>query len=243
MQQILSYARKAIEYFDMIQDGDKIAIGVSGGKDSTTLLLCLHGLQKFLPVKFELLAVTINPVFDNFDTSDVEKLCKDLDIQFVTYQSSIKEVVFDIRNEKNPCSLCANLRRGILHSVAKEHNCNKVALGHHQDDVLETFFLSLFYEGHIHTFAPVTYLDRDDLYIIRPLVFTPEKEIRHFIKHSGLHIISKCCEKDGYTKREYMKELIKKLALDMPHIRASIFGAIKRSNIKGWNVKGGTNEE
>lgn len=146
----------------------------------------------------------------------------------------IKQIVFDERKEKNPCSLCANLRRGMLNSFAKEAGCNKIALGHNQDDVLETFLLNLFYTGSINTFAPVTYLSRSDIYTIRPMIYLPENEIRRFIKRNNISVMKKCCPQDGYTKREYMKDLIINLSKDIPPIRKSLVGAIKR-NIDGWN--------
>jgi len=211
-----------------------LLFGLSGGKDSLALLYTLHRLKQFLPVKFEIMAITIKPGFDGFDTTELERICRELEIDYVIENSDIKEIVFDLRQEKNPCSLCANLRRGMLNSFAKEHGCNKIALGHHQDDVIETFFLSLFYEGNIHTFAPVTYLSRAELHVLRPMIYVPEKDIKHFIKTNNLPVINKCCPMDGYSKREYMKDLLKTLAKDIPPIRASVFGAITRSNIKGW---------
>ena len=163
MKQILSSIRKAVEDYNMIEEGDKIAVALSGGKDSLTLLLALKQLQRFYPKHFEIMALTIDPGSNVFNTTELEAFCKELNIEYVIEKTNIKEVVFDIRKEKNPCSLCANLRRGALNGVAEAHGCNKVALGHHQDDVIETFFLSLFYEGHIHTFSPTTYLSRKNI--------------------------------------------------------------------------------
>ena len=243
MQKILGNMRKAIQDYNMIQDGDKIAVGLSGGKDSVILLNALYRLKQFLPINFDIMAITIDPGFDNFDTSYLKDLCYNLGIEYVIYDSHIKDIVFDIRNEKNPCSLCANLRRGMLNSVAIEHGCNKIALGHHMDDVIETLFLSLFYEGHIHTFSPVTYLSRSNIYLIRPMIYVEEKQIKSVINKSDFKIMNKCCSQDGFTKREYMKDLFKKLILDIPNVRSNIFGAIKRSNIKGWNIEGGNDNE
>lgn len=234
MQKILGYMRKAIEDYNMIEDGDKIAVGLSGGKDSTTLLLGLKNLQRFYPKKFEIIAVTINPGFDNFDVTILSNLCKDLNINFIEEKAHIKEIVFDIRNEKNPCSLCANLRRGILNSVAIREGCNKIALGHNEDDVLETFFLNLLYGGSINTFAPTSYMDRSKITLIRPLIYAPEKYIRNFVKRNNIPIIPKTCPIDGVSKRENMKKLILYFQKDIPTIRANLYGAIKRSNIKGW---------
>ncbi|MCI8486507.1 MAG: tRNA 2-thiocytidine(32) synthetase TtcA [Clostridia bacterium] len=234
MQKILGYMRKAIEDYNMIEDGDKIVVGLSGGKDSTTLLLGLKNLQRFYPKKFEILAVTINPGFDNFDITPISSLCKDLNINLLEEKTHIKEIVFDIRNEKNPCSLCANLRRGILNSVAIREGYNKIALGHNEDDVLETFFLNLLYGGSINTFAPISYMDRSNITLIRPLIYAPEKYIRNFVKRNNIPIMPKVCPIDGVSKREDMKKLILDFQKDIPTIRANLYGAIKRSNIKGW---------
>ena len=160
MQRILSTMRQAIEHYNMIEEGDKIAVCLSGGKDSTTLLMALKNLQIFYPKKFELIAVTVNPGFEFFDVEMLKKLCDKVGVQLIVEESHIKEIVFDIRKEKNPCSLCANLRRGIINSIAIRENCNKIALGHNKEDVLETFFLNLLYTGKIHTFSPVSYMDR-----------------------------------------------------------------------------------
>lgn len=234
MQKILSYMRKAIDDYGMIEDGDKIAVALSGGKDSTTMLLALKNLQIFYPKKFEIIGVTINPGFDNFDTSKLAKLCEKNEIKYVVEKTSIKEIVFDVRNEKNPCSLCANLRRGILNSVAIREGCNKIALGHNEDDVLETFMLNLLYGGSISTFAPVSFMDRSGITLIRPLIYAPEKYIKSFAKKNELPIMEKVCPMDGISKREDMKNLIYNFQKDIPRVRANLYGAIKRSNIKGW---------
>lgn len=234
MQKILGYMRKAIEDYNMIEDGDKIAIGLSGGKDSVTLLLGLKNLQRFYPKNFEILAITVNPGFDKFDITSLANLCTKLNIKFIEEKAHIKEIVFDIRNEKNPCSLCANLRRGILNSVAIREGCNKIALGHNEDDVLETFFLNLLYGGSINTFAPASFMDRSKITLIRPLIYAPEKYIRNFVKRNNIPIMPKVCPIDGVSKREDMKKLILDFQKDIPTIRANLYGAIKRSNIKGW---------
>ena len=160
MQKMLSYIRKAVEDYNMIEDGDKIAVGLSGGKDSITLLMALKALQRFYPKKFDLIAISVNPGFDFFNSDFLKETCDKIGVAYVEEVSHIKEIVFDIRKEKNPCSLCANLRRGILNSVAIREGCNKIALGHNEDDVLETFFLNLLYGGNIGTFAPMSYMDR-----------------------------------------------------------------------------------
>lgn len=234
MQKILSYMRKAIDDYQMIEEGDKIAVALSGGKDSISMLMGFKNLMRFYPKHFDIIAISVNPGFDFFDTKFLENLCNDLDVPLFIDDSHIKEIVFDIRNEKNPCSLCANLRRGILNSVAIREGCNKIALGHNEDDVLETFLLNLLYAGSISTFAPISYMDKSKITLIRPLIYAPEKYIRKFIRKNNIEIMPKACPMDGVSKREDMKSLIYELSLKIPTIRANIYGAIKRSNIKGW---------
>ena len=212
----------------------KSQFGLSGGKDSITLLMGLKTLQRFYSKKFEIIAISINPGFDFFNTDFLQNLCKEIDVPYIEEESHIKEIVFDIRQEKNPCSLCANLRRGILNSTAIREGCNKIALGHNEDDVLETFFLNLLYGGSINTFAPVSYMDRSGVTLIRPLIYAPEKSIKTFVKKNNVQTMNKCCPMDGISKREDMKDLIKKLQIEIPTVKTNIYGAIKRSNIKGW---------
>lgn len=234
MQRILGYMRKAIEDYNMIEEGDKIAIGLSGGKDSITLLMGFKSLQRFYPKKFDIIAVSVNPGFEFFDSIFLRKTCEKLGVPFFEEESHIKEIVFDIRKEKNPCSLCANLRRGILNTTAIREGCNKIALGHNEDDVLETFMLNLLYTGSISTFAPISYMDRSNMTLIRPLIYAPEKDIRKFIRKNDIEVMPKSCPMDGVSKREDMKNMIKDLQIDIPHIRANLYGAIRRSNIPGW---------
>ena len=236
MQKILGQMRKAVEEFHMIEEGDRIAVALSGGKDSITLLMALKNLQRFYPKKFELIAITVNPGFEFFDTSILYDICKEIDIELVVAESHIKEIVFDIRKEKNPCSLCANLRRGILNTTAIEHNCNKIALGHNEDDVLETFLMNVLYTGNISTFAPVSYMDRSKMTLIRPLIYVSEKQTNSFIKRKEITIMPKACPMDGFSKREEIKQLLYNLSKQIPHVRANMYGAIKRSKIKGWDI-------
>ena len=196
MQRILSHMRKAIEEYNMIEENDKIAVCLSGGKDSITMLYAFKALQRFYPKKFELVAISIEPGFEFFDTELLKKICSDVEIPLFIGKSNAKEIVFDIRKEKNPCSLCANLRRGVINSIAIEQGCNKIALGHNEDDVLETFLLNLFYTGNIGTFSPVSYMDRTKITLIRPLVYTSEKETKRFIKKNNLEILPKICPMD-----------------------------------------------
>ena len=234
MQKILGYLRKAIEHYNMIEEGDKIAVGLSGGKDSITLLMGLKALQRFYPKNFEIVAISVNPHFEFFNSEFLQTTCNNIGVKYIEASSNIKEIVFDIRQEKNPCSLCANLRRGILNSTAIAEGCNKLALGHNEDDVLETLFLNLLYAGNLSTFAPVSYMDRSQITLIRPLIYAPEKDIRNFTKRNNISVMPKNCPMDGISKREYMKDLLLKLLKDIPNVRANIMGAIKRSNINGW---------
>ena len=229
MKHILGYARKAINDFGMIKAGDKVAVGLSGGKDSILTLITLAQLRKFYPEKFEVIAITLDMGVEGFDVTSLKKLCEEYDVEYIIEKTHIKEIVFDIRKEKNPCSLCANLRRGILYDTAKKYDCNKVALGHHMDDVMETFMMSLIYEGRVHTFLPITYLSRKDIYVIRPMIYTPESEIKHLVKKYGIEVVKNNCPANGETKRQYVKELIAGIAKENKGVRESIFGAIMRS--------------
>ena len=235
MQKILSNFRKAIEEYKMIDEGDKIGICLSGGKDSITMLYAFKALQRFYPKHFDIVAISINPSFEFFDTQFLQKICDDLDIPLFIDDSHAKEIVFDIRKEKNPCSLCANLRRGIINSIAIKEGCNKIALGHNQDDVLETFLLNLLYTGNIGTFAPKSYMDRTKITLIRPLIYTPEKDIKRFIKKNNISVMPKVCPMDGKSKREDMKQLIYTLSKSIPMVRANLFGAIQR-NLPDWKL-------
>ena len=233
MQRILSHMRKAIEEYHMIEENDKIGICLSGGKDSITLLHAFKALQRFYPKKFEIIAISIDPGFEFFDIELLQNTCDKLEIPLFIEKSHAKEIVFDIRKEKNPCSLCANLRRGIINSIAIREGCNKIALGHNQDDVLETFLLNLFYTGSIGTFSPVSYMDRTGITLIRPLIYSPEKDTKRFVKKNNLTIMPKVCPMDGTSKRESMKEMIITLQKDIPMIRANLFGTIQR-NLPDW---------
>ena len=235
MQKLLSYTRRAIDDYNMIQDGEKIAVGVSGGKDSLALLVAMAALRRFYPKKFDLIAITLDLGFDNMDYSEIKELCQNINVEYHIIKTQIKDVVFDIRKEENPCSLCAKMRRGALNNAALELGCKKVALGHHNEDVNETFLLSLFYESRISCFAPVTYLDRKGVYLIRPFIYTPESYIKSFAKRENLPVVKNSCPADGNTKRQEIKDLTIKLNKTYPGLSERIFGAIKRSEISGWD--------
>lgn len=238
MEQLLSHVRRCVEDYDMIQPGDKIAIGVSGGKDSLTLLLAMHKLSTFYPIPFTVEALTLDMgVADGCEPADFSKviaLCESKGIPYTILPSEIHHIIFDIRKEKNPCSMCAKMRRGALHSYLSEHGIKKIALGHHYDDALETFFLSLFYEGRISCFQPVTYLDRSDVTQIRPLLYCPEWMIRSLAKKMELPIVTNPCTVDGKTKRQEIKDLIKTLGKDYPDLKKKVFTAMQRFPLPEW---------
>ena len=229
IRKIVSKLRKAIEDYDMIQDGDKIAVGVSGGKDSLVLLMALSSLQKFYHKKFELCAITVSLGFENFCTLPIEKLCNEIGVPYYVCDTMIGQVVFNERKEKNPCSLCANMRRGAINEKAKELGCNKIALGHNKDDYIETSILRLFYEGNFKSFLPVTYLSKMELYVIRPLIYVLEKDIKQSAKENQLPIVKNPCPNDKESKREDVKNLINSLSKGNRNLKSNIFGAIKRS--------------
>ena len=234
LQQLLSYTRKAVDDYQMIQAGDKIAVGISGGKDSLALLYALAHLRIFYPNSFEIIAITVDLGWGNFQLDEIKKLCEKLNVEYVTVKTDIADIVFEQRKETNPCSLCAKMRKGALNEKIKELGCNKVAYGHHKDDVVETLFLSKIFEGRLHCFAPVTYLDRMDLTVIRPLLYVNEADIIGFKNKMELPVAKSPCPMDGYTKREYAKDLVKQLNQDHPGAKERIFRAIVNGNIKGW---------
>ena len=228
VRKMVSKARKAIEDYNMIEDGDKIAVGLSGGKDSLVLLLALKNLQRFYPKKFDLCAITVSLGFDGYDVTPLRKICEEIDVPYHVCETMIGKIVFEERHEKNPCSLCANMRRGAINETAKSLGCNKVALGHNKDDFIETSLLKLFYEGNFKSFLPVTYLSDTDLYVIRPLIYALEKEIKDCAKKNNLPIVKNPCPADKYTKREDIKKLINDLSVENRNLKSNIFGAIKR---------------
>ena len=224
MQHILSKMRKAIETYDLIEEGDRVAVGVSGGKDSLVLLSALARFQKFSSKKFELIAISIDQTNGETNFAPLENFCKDLDVKLHIIKTDIFDVVFNIRKESNPCSLCAKLRRGNLNSAAKNLGCNKVALAHHSDDLIETFFLSLFYEGRLNTFMPKTYLSNTDITSIRPLIFVDEKAIIEVSK--TYPIVKNICPANHHTKREEIKLFLADLERKMPDVKKQILNAI-----------------
>lgn len=231
---LLSYVRRAVDDYGMIEEGDRIAVGVSGGKDSLTLLAALAGLRRFYPKKFEIVAITEDMGFEGSDWSAVAEFCEKLQVEYKIEKTDIAKIVFDIRKESSPCSLCAKMRRGALNGSAKKFGCNKVALGHHYDDAVETFMLNLFFEGRIGCFRPVTYLSRMDVTVIRPMIYMPEKDVRAYASAAELPVVKSLCPADGNTQREEMKELLQTLDKTNKGLKYRVFGAIQRGEIDGW---------
>lgn len=236
MQKALSLARQAVDDYKMIDDGDKIAIGISGGKDSMFLAEVLNGLKSFYPNKFTIAALTISIGFDNMDFSGIKEYFKDKHIDYHIIKTQIKDIVFENINCKSPCSLCSRLRRGALIDAVKNLGCTKIALGHHRDDVNETFFMSMLYEGRINCFSPVTNYENRDITLIRPLIYTPEYYIKEYVKKNGIPLAKSTCPVDKSTKRQEMKDLISYISKLNPSARKNIFGAVSRSGIYGWKI-------
>ena len=234
LQQVLSYVRRAVDDYHMIEDGNKIAVGISGGKDSLTLLYALNGLRRFYPKQFQIHAVTVDLGFDNLNLDEINALCESMDIDYTIVKTDIAKIIFDDRKESNPCSLCAKMRKGALNDAVKAAGCNKVAYAHHKDDVVETMLMSLIFEGRFHTFSPVTYLDRMELTVIRPLMYMNEADVIGFVNKYQLPVLKSPCPADGYTKREYIKNLLRQLNLENPGVKERMFTAIQNGNLKGW---------
>ncbi len=226
--------QKGIFDFNMIEEGDSIAVGVSGGKDSLAVLLALSKIKKYSPVSFTLTAITLDLGIVNADFAKVKELCDNLEIPYYIENTRIGEIVFNVRKEISPCSLCANLRRGALNNKAVQLGCNKVVLGHHRDDAVETMMMSLLYEGRFHSFSPVTYLSRKNIHVLRPLVYVKEKDVIEYCKVNNLVPVKSPCPATGTTNREKIKNIIAGFEKDNPDIRELLFGAVKRSKIPGW---------
>lgn len=235
LQRLMSLTRKAIDDYQMIEEGDSIAVGISGGKDSLALLYALAGLRRFYPKKFQLQAITIDLGFQGFEVSEIKKLCKELEVPYTVVKTEISELIFKERKESNPCSLCAKMRKGAFNEEAKRLGCNKSAYAHHRDDVIETMLLSMIYEGRYYTFSPVTYLDRMDITLIRPLLYVNEADIIGFQNLYQLPVSKNPCPADGVTKREYVKQLIRHLNEENPGVKERLFRAIADGPLPAWN--------
>lgn len=234
LQQLYSFTRRAIDDYKMIEDGDVIAIGISGGKDSLTLLYALHGLKRFYPKKFEIKAITVDLGLGIQKLDDINKLCKQMEIDYHIVKTEIGEIIFNDRMETNPCSLCAKMRKGALNEKALELGCNKIAYAHHRDDIIETMLLSLIYEGRFHSFSPYTYLDRTGLTVIRPMMYVNECDVIGFANKYELPIAKNPCPVDGHTKRQYVKELLANINRENPGVKDRFFRAIVNGKISGW---------
>ncbi len=226
--------RNFIKDYNAISSSDIIAVGVSGGKDSMVMLHALADIQNYLDIPFELKAFTVDLGFNGFDLSSIKQLCEEINVPYEIIETKIGKIVFDARKESNPCSLCANMRRGALNNAAKDAGCNKVALGHNKDDVIETYLMSLFYEGRFNTFSPVTYLSKKDLHVIRPLSYSYNKDVRYYRNLFNLPTVENPCPVSGNTSREGIREFICSQSRQNKHFRANIFGAIARNHVSGW---------
>ena len=234
LNRFTSLVRKAVDEYRMIDDGDAVAVGVSGGKDSLLLLCAMRHLQRFYPKRFSLRAITIELGFEGMDFAPVAELCRRLEVPYTRIPTDIREIVFDVRQEENPCALCANMRRGALNTAMKSLGCNKLALGHHCDDAAETFLMSLLLEGRISCFKPVTYMSRMDVWQIRPLVYATEDKIASVAAALQLPVVANPCPQDKGSRRYAVKRLIAELEGEYPDLRSKLFGAMQRYPLEGW---------
>lgn len=236
MQSIMGYIRRAVTEYEMIRDGEAVAVGVSGGKDSVALLAGLAGVRRFIGIDFTLKAITLDNGFPGMQTdyTPIARLCEQLGVEYILKKTEIGRIIFEDRKESNPCSLCARMRRGVLHDTAKLHGCSKIALGHHYDDAVETFLMNLFNEGRVGCFSPVSYLSRKDLTMIRPLIFAPEREIRNAAVRADLPIVKNPCPVDGCTERQWTKDFLSEMEAHHPGVTKRLFGAIRRGHISGF---------
>ncbi len=237
LQRLLSLLRQAMDCYRMVNDGDHIAVGISGGKDSLTLLYGLHHLQRFYPKQFSLSAITVDLGLGNLDLEPVRSLCKEFQIPYEVVPTEIGRILFDVREESNPCSLCAKMRKGALNQKALELGCSKIAYAHHRDDLIETAMLSLLYEGRFHAFSPYTELDRTGLTVIRPMLYVSEADVKGFCNKYQLPVCKNPCPMDGHTRREYVKNLIRSLEHDNPGVRDRLYRAVIDGDLEGWPEK------
>ena len=236
MEHLTSLVRRCVEDYDMIQEGDRIAVGISGGKDSLALLCSLASLRRYYPKKFTLAAITIGIGFEDMDFSGVRELCRRLDVDYIYVESDIRHVVFDVKQEKNPCSLCVKMRKGLLNDTLTTNGITKVAFGHHMDDAVETYLMSLIYEGRISCFRPVTFMDRSGVTQIRPMLYADEAMTASVARRYSLPVVKNTCPMDGVSKRQDVKELIEKLSLEQKDFKPKVFRAIQRFPMPGWEV-------
>ena len=238
MQHILGLVRRCVEDYRMIAPNDRLAVGVSGGKDSLLTLVALAKLRRFYPIPFTLEAITLEMGMPGMDFSPVAALCEKLEVPYQRIQVPVYQIVFEERREKNPCSLCAKLRRGSLNTALTERGIHKIALGHHYDDAIETLLMNLLFEGRIGCFQPVTYLNRTDVTQIRPLLYCREDEIRRTAERLRLPVVHNPCPADGSSRRQEVKELIGQLEKTYPDLKQKLFGSIQRYPLYGWALNG-----
>ena len=237
MQKMMGLVRRCVDDYRMIEEGDRIAVGVSGGKDSLVLLVLLAGLKKYFNKSFELEAITIDMGL-GMDYSGIQALCDKWDVPYTVIKTEIAPIIFDHRKEKNPCSMCSKMRRGALNQAITDLGIHKIALGHHYDDAVETFVMSLFYEGRISCFQPVTDLDRTEVIQIRPMLYVHEKTAQNFADRMELPVVHNRCPVDKHTKREEIKQLVYDLSQTYPDLKERIFGAMQRLPLPEWGPKG-----
>ena len=237
-KRLLSFVRRAVDDYALIEDGDKIAVGVSGGKDSLTLLATLADLRRFYPTKFDIVAIPVEMGFEGGDFTPIEKFCKEIGVEYIVEKTEIARIIFDVRQESNPCSLCAKMRRGCLHAAAVGAGCNKVALGHHYDDAVETFMMNLFFEGRLGCFSPKSYLSNRKITLIRPLLYATEKDVQYYTRRKELPVIASLCPEDHATERENMKNLLSELERTNKGLKHRIFHAMCKSEIDGFKLSG-----
>ncbi len=239
MQKLLGQMRAAVDRYSMIESGDRVAVGVSGGKDSLVLLCGLAALRDFYPKPFTLVALTADPCFGGVPTdfAQVAALCASLSLDYRVRRTELGRIIFEERREQNPCSLCARMRRGILHNMALEEGCTRIALGHHEDDAVETFFMNLFHGGRLGCFSPKSYLTRKDLWLIRPLLFCAEQDIASAARRAALPVVKSACPADGVTARQDAKEYIRSLEQTIPDLKAKVTGALSRAGLDGWKAR------
>ena len=235
LQKLYSYSRQCIQQFDLIQDGDRILLGISGGKDSLALLYAMAGLRKFYPRKFEVIAVTADLGFGDFDLGDIKELCRSLDVEYYVLKTDIAFILKEKIKKGSYCAMCAKLRKGAINNFAMEHGCNKVAYAHHQDDMIETMMLSLLYEGQFFSFAPKTFYRESGITVIRPLVNIPENDMIGFRNKYSLPCVKNPCPHDGITRRQYVKKLIAQIAKENPGVKKKMYNAIIKGKIYQWD--------
>jgi len=227
--------RKAVDDYGMIEEGDRIAVGVSGGKDSTLLLCALKHLSTYYPKKFDVEAITIDLGYEGMDFTPIRDLCNDIGVEYTIVKTDIREIVFEGRKESNPCSLCAKMRRGALNNAIEEKGMNKLALGHHFDDAVETFFMSLLYEGKISCFEPKTLLEDRKITVIRPLLYVGEQKVNNVVERLNLPVVENPCPMDKESKRYEIKSFIKDISKEYPDVKTKVFGAMQRLPINAWD--------